>query len=184
MCNNMSWICPKCETENSDRLDACEVCDSLRCGEYNDDHVDNEVFMWHKKAVSYNNQITKQEYLISKYNTTVYKDIIKYAPYLLMAADSGEQKAQYMLGDLFLSHNNKVYKDNAFMWFARAANQGNANAMALLALCYEKGYGTKENIFEAQKWYERSINKGSELAEVARQGLYRVKKIICKKKMI
>ena len=26
----MSWICPKCETENPDRLKVCEVCDSLR----------------------------------------------------------------------------------------------------------------------------------------------------------
>ena len=131
--------------------------------------------MWYKKAVSYNNQIAKLDYLMSKYNTTAYKDIIKYAPYLLMAADSGEQKAQYMLGDLFLSHNNKDNKDNAFMWFARAANQGNANAMALLAFCYEKGYGAEESIIEAQKWYDRVIALGGEMIEVARQGLNRIK---------
>ena len=26
----MSWICSKCETENPDRLNVCEVCDSPR----------------------------------------------------------------------------------------------------------------------------------------------------------
>ena len=80
-----------------------------------------------------------------------------------------------MLGDLFLSHNNKDNKDNAFMWFARAANQGNANAMALLAFCYEKGYGAEESIIEAQKWYDRVIALGGEMIEVARQGLNRIK---------
>ena len=26
----MSWICPKCETENPDTLDTCEVCNSVK----------------------------------------------------------------------------------------------------------------------------------------------------------
>jgi TPR repeat protein len=172
----MSWICSKCETENSDKLIICEVCNTPHYPENRENLVDNKEIMWRRKAISYNNQITKLDYLISKYNSKYYEEVIKYAPYLLISADSGEQEAQCMLGELFFSHDNNAYKNNAFVWFARAANQGNGKAMTLLALCYEKGYGTKENIVEAQKWYDRSINKGSDIADVAQQGLARMKK--------
>ena len=175
----MSWICPKCETENPDTMDYCEVCDTSHNATNIYDLPDEEK-EWYRKAVLYDDIITKRAYILSKYNGNAYKVIIKYAPNLLISADNGNPNAQYMLGDLFISHKSMFYKVNAFMWFAKAANQGHGNAMDKLAFCYEKGFGTKKDYSLAKRWYENAINKNCELKEDALQGLHRIQKIISK----
>ena len=175
----MSWICPKCETENPDTMDFCEVCDSLHIANNFNDIPDDEK-SWYSKAVMYDDVITKRAYILSKYDGNAYKEIIKYASNLLISADNGNPNAQYMLGDLFISHRSMIYKANAFIWFAKAANQGNGNAMDKLAFCYEKGFGTSKDYSLAKRWYENAINKDCELKEDALQGLHRIQKIISK----
>ena len=173
----MSWICHKCETENPDTMDFCEVCDSLR-NVRNANDLHNKEFEWCRKASLYDDVITGRADVMSKYDSNTYKEIMKYAPNLLISADKGNPDAQYMLGDLFISHRNLIYKTNAFIWLAKAANQGNGNAMEKLAFCYEKGYGTEKDISRAKKWYENAIYKDCELKEEAQQGLYRIQKIL------
>lgn len=175
----MSWICSKCEIENPDRLNVCEVCESLRYASYSNDLQDDE-HAWCRKAVLYDDVITKRAFILSKYDSNIYKEVMKYAPNLLISADKGNPDAQYLLGDLLISHQNVVCKANAFIWFSRAAIQGNRNAMQKLAFCYEEGIGTVIDYSLAMKWYENAINKDCELKEEAQQGFCRIQKKIAK----
>ena len=89
----MSWICKRCETENPDTTDICEVCDSPHFEIKSERLNEEDILMWNKKAVSYDNIITKHSYLKSKYENKTYQAIFIYAPNLLISADKGNQDA-------------------------------------------------------------------------------------------
>lgn len=78
----MSWICPKCETENPDRLKVCEVCDTPR-----------------EKSPEDKLKMRLKE----KYSDDAYKSFIRYHYDLLDTADKGDVKAQFLVGEWFYS---------------------------------------------------------------------------------
>ena len=139
----MSWICPKCETENSDRLNFCEVCDSPR--------EISPVELLKKK-------------LKEKYSEAAYKTFIRYHYDLLASADKGNSVDQYKVGEWFFNKNSADYYKIAAIWFFKAANQGHMYAQAKLAVCYEDGYGVPKDKDAAIKWYREAANKGDEAA--------------------
>ena len=51
------------------------------------------------------------------------------------------------------------------MWYRKAAEQGDAKAMAYLGLCYECGDGVGLDVAEALKWYRKAADLGSSLAK-------------------
>ncbi|MCP4233755.1 MAG: sel1 repeat family protein [Aestuariibacter sp.] len=55
-----------------------------------------------------------------------------------------------------------VLKDEveAFKWYRKAAEQGQADAQMLLANIYVEGIGVLENYKEAVKWYTKAAQKG------------------------
>ena len=141
----MSWICSKCETENPDRLNVCEVCDSPR-------------------------ELTSLDKTRKKYiNNVAYKTFLRYHLQLLDAAELGDAIAQYEIGEWFLGRKSSTPSiDNdiiAVFWYRKAANQGLLEAQVKLASCYEKGYGVIKSKIEALKWYLKAANSGSEYAQ-------------------
>lgn len=54
---------------------------------------------------------------------------------------------------------NKQYQ-TAFSTFKKAAAGGSAEAMYYYGLCYENGYGTQRDIYEAMEWYLKAADKG------------------------
>ena len=143
----MSWICPKCETENPDRLKVCEVCDSPR--------EISPVELLKKK-------------LREKYNDAVYKSFIRYHYSLLESADNGAASAQYKVGEWFYSHGSvgmsDCYRKIAVLWYIKAAEQGHIEARFKLGLCYEEGSGVFCDKTEAIKWYKKAADQGSHYA--------------------
>lgn len=55
---------------------------------------------------------------------------------------------------------NKQYQ-TAFSTFKKAAAGGSAEAMYYCGLCYENGFGTQRDIYEAMEWYLKSADKGN-----------------------
>ena len=51
--------------------------------------------------------------------------------------------------------------DKALIWYQKAAELGNKEAMASLADCYFNGRGVCQNIKEGIKWYEKAANAGN-----------------------
>ena len=135
----MSWICPKCETENPDRLKVCEVCDSPR-----ENSPEDELKSRLKK----------------KYSDAAYKSFIRYHYALLASADQGYSNDQYQVGEWFFKRYSADCYKIAATWFLAAAKQGHVAAQMKLASCYEEGYGVPKDTEVAIKWYKEAANKG------------------------
>lgn len=144
----MSWLCPKCETENLSRLKICEVCDSPR------DSSPVEKL---------------KERLKKKYCDSAYKSFIRYHYSLLDSADKGCSIDQYTVGEWFSGRRNagatEIYSKIAALWYTEAAKQGHTAAQAKLALCYEEGRGVPQSRDAAIKWYKEAAKKGDEVAK-------------------
>lgn len=139
----MSWICPKCETENPDKLKVCEVCDSPRESSPMD---------------------KLKERLKEKYSDPAYKSFIRYHYSLLESADNGNSIDQYHVGEWFFGKGDAGFSPNndiiAASWYLAAAKQGHTAAQAKLALCYEEGRGVTQSRDTAIKWYKEAARKG------------------------
>ena len=53
----------------------------------------------------------------------------------------------------------------AFLWYRRAAQQGDANAQYSLGNMYLMGEGIKQDDFQARQWYEKAADQGHEGAQ-------------------
>jgi hypothetical protein len=77
------------------------------------------------------------------------------------AADRGDAVGQCRLG-AFLYFDEKF--EEAFRYYALAADQGLTLAEANLGLCYKNGKGTEVDLGKARYWLERAAAKGDEHA--------------------
>lgn len=143
----MSWICPICETENSDKLKVCEVCKSPRT----------------KTAVD----VLKEE-LKKRYSENAYSTFIRYHYDLLDSADKGNITSMYQVAEWFWKHGNTDDKLDylmiAVVWYRKAARDGHRAAQFKLASCYEEGIGIQKRKEEAIKWYKEASKDGDENA--------------------
>ena len=57
--------------------------------------------------------------------------------------------------------------DKAFPLYKKLAENGNAEAQYVLALCYEYGYGVADDLEKALYWYTQSDNGGYFMAKDA-----------------
>jgi TPR repeat protein len=78
-----------------------------------------------------------------------------------MAADRGDAPAQCNLA--ILLDSEKKFEE-AFRYFALAADQGLTAGDTNLGLCYRLGRGTEVDLGKARYWFERAAAKGSEKA--------------------
>ena len=81
---------------------------------------------------------------------------------LLSKAEEGDAEAQYDLA--FQYSEEKNYKE-AFKWAARAAKSGNLQAKTFMAICYEDGLGTKQNITKAFILHLECAQKGETFSQ-------------------
>ena len=78
--------------------------------------------------------------------------------------------AQYEVGKIRL--RQKLYGD-AFLWFQRAAAQGDKDGERMLAECYSKGQGTSRDLKKAVAWYRQAASQGDENAKSAMIAIYK-----------
>jgi len=78
-----------------------------------------------------------------------------------MAADRGDSVAQCNVGK-FLDSEEK--HEEAFRYYALAADQGYTQGETLLGICYDDGEGTEVDLGKARYWYGRAAAKGFESA--------------------
>lgn len=123
----------------------------------------DEALKWYEKASCSDpdNSLYKSKYLRLKYNSGTYDSVIKYKINLLEKADGGHRYSQYMLGGWFKNHDsNPLYKNEAFFWYSKSANQGLPAAMRMMGECYEMGIGVNNNSNKATSWYKRAAIEG------------------------
>ncbi len=91
------------------------------------------------------------------------------------SAKQGNPKAQFKIGWLYDSINNKCLIKNdkeAHKWYCYAAEQGHIYALCNLGRMYEKGQGTPRNMSEAKKCYREAADKGCVQAQFDLGWLY------------
>jgi TPR repeat protein len=83
-------------------------------------------------------------------------------------AEKGDAKAQYSLGDKYVTGPG-VEKDDkeAVKWYRKAAEQNYAPAQHNLGYVYANGEGIEEDDKEAVKWYRKAAEQGYEPAKAA-----------------
>lgn len=86
------------------------------------------------------------------------------------SAMNGYAAAQYELGMIKLKQ--ELYGD-AFLWFQRAAVQGDKDGERMLAKCYAEGKGTIKNIKKALSWYRQAALQGDDMAESSMIAIYK-----------
>ncbi len=76
-------------------------------------------------------------------------------------AETGDRRAQYNLGVLFMSGRGvEKSKEKAAEWYLKAAEQGLPAAQHGLAILYYRGQGVAQNHLEAAKWFRKAADKG------------------------
>ena len=77
-----------------------------------------------------------------------------------MAANKGYHSAQYNTAVcLFNGEGCEKSQNDSFIYFKKAAEQGNKRACHWTALCYEHGVGVGRDIEAAIKWESRAIGE-------------------------
>ncbi len=100
-------------------------------------------------------------YMTSKSGPTTYEN--KTFAETIKAAEAGDTKAQFEIGEMYYYGNRGVSQDNsmAMLWYQKAAEQGNADAQCMIGRMYALGFGVPQNISEAHKWYKKAAENGN-----------------------
>lgn len=82
---------------------------------------------------------------------------------ILTLAQKGDAVAQNEVGGWYYRgrHVKQNYKE-ALQWWAKAAQQGNVQAIGNMGLCYQTGHGIEADSLKATKLYKRSIKEGNQ----------------------
>lgn len=80
----------------------------------------------------------------------------------LLHADRGDAAAQLALALFFLRH---ARPDAAANWFARAAEQGETDAMHWLGSLYAQGEGVEADATLAAEWISKAASRGHPIAK-------------------
>lgn len=78
---------------------------------------------------------------------------------LLLFAETGDPKAQYLLGKYLVSSQLKQYEEG-FHWLQKSANQGYVKGINALGVCYDYGYGVEPNEHKAFELYKQAAEQG------------------------
>ena len=103
--------------------------------------------------------------------------------WMTKAAEQGYIPAIYNLGFFYLRGlsttkikppsfvlKDETYKfpkdrNKAAYFFQKGADLGNTGCQCMLGLCYEKGFGVKQDMKEAVKWYRKAARRGDKMAK-------------------
>ena len=88
---------------------------------------------------------------------------------LQIKAESGDTEAQKEFAALQIRNGNDA---DAFKWFRKAANQGDAEAQYEVGLCYANGIGVVQDCVESVIWFRKSAEQGDAEAQVALGSCY------------
>lgn len=94
---------------------------------------------------------------------------------ILQKAKDGDAVAQNEVGSWCYNGTNgkKVNYTEALQWWAKAAKQGNVEAVGNMGMCYRYGHGTERDSLKAMRLYLKSIRSGNDSLMVAAEAAAR-----------
>ena len=118
---------------------------------------------------------TEQDYL---HNAQNYQQAgnaeMAFQQYMVAARDYGHPEAQFEVARCYQNGTGvEKSEENAFVWYKKAAEQGNAEAQCVLGGCfYYQTLGVEKDDKEARKWYEAAATQGNVTAQYMTGRLY------------
>ena len=100
-----------------------------------------------------------------------FKDLDEAINWYRLAADKGNQYAQYTLGKIFEESEEKRDYSQAFKWYEKAAKSGNGFAQYKLGMFFLDGKGVMLNQESAHIWLNLSSSTGNFRANKSRTNL-------------
>lgn len=97
-------------------------------------------------------------------------DLAKASQLYLKAAERGHIQAMVQLAGIYL--NGSSNQKDALVWYKKAADLGDRNALYQLGLLSETGVATKLDYADAMNYYEQASNKGNLSAKLALARMY------------
>ena len=94
----------------------------------------------------------------------VKRDTLKAIKYLKPCAESGNSKAQLLLGRIYLRSYDKKSIKKGFQQIKKAAKRGNVLAATDLGILFKYGRGCKTNLNKSKYWFEKASLLGDEKA--------------------
>ena len=92
-------------------------------------------------------------------------DSIKARAWFEKGAETGIRSSQTNAGYLYIALDGQENYEKAFYWLTKASEQNSPNALEMLGMCYENGWGTEVNLTKAQECYRKSYQLGNEHAK-------------------
>ncbi|HTV49235.1 MAG TPA: tetratricopeptide repeat protein [Phycisphaerae bacterium] len=83
---------------------------------------------------------------------------------LMTAANSGSADAEYQLANFYYTNYES---HEAFIWFQKAAKQGNSSAEIKLGYMYLHGRGTEVDVTQAYSWFQKAMKQDDPAANNA-----------------
>lgn len=120
------------------------------------------------REVTLNRLLAAPWFLLGKFYDAALRDFEEAARWYFKAAEAGCARAQYNLGELYVSGLG-VLRDyaEAMRWLLMAAEKGNAAAQARLGAMYYKGQGVARDYVSAHQWVSISGENGNAKARRA-----------------
>jgi TPR repeat protein len=100
-------------------------------------------------------------------------DLDKAFTYYKLAADQGEQKAQFNIGLIY--YNKKQFKD-AYEYYKLSAHQGNVGAVAELGVMYYNGNGFEKDLEKSFEFFKIAAEQGNEKSKYQIGKMYQLGK--------
>jgi uncharacterized protein len=100
-------------------------------------------------------------------------DVSTAIPELTKAAEANDDRAQYLLGIIYL-HGVGLSQDveQGIRWLTVAAGQGDVEAQVELAQLYQTGTGVSQDFMQSAQWYEKAAEGGHVGAQLSLADLY------------
>ena len=82
-------------------------------------------------------------------------------------AEKGNPESMFLLGNEYFYGSDQTRRNFtlAAYWYQKAANAGLVDAMFNYAVCLDRGFGVKQNRYEAYQWYKKASDSGSKYAK-------------------
>ena len=118
---------------------------------------------WYRKSAEQGNADAQRKLGDCYYNgDIVEKDIDEAEKWYTKAAEQQNIYSMRQVGIIELGKNNY---EEAFKYFIKAAENGDAEAQNRAAVRYSNGQGVNKNMEKARYWWEKSANQGYEKAQ-------------------
>lgn len=92
-------------------------------------------------------------------------DSIKARAWFEKGAETGIRSSQTNAGYLYIAIEGQENYEKAFYWLKKASEQNSPNALEMLGMCYDNGWGCEVNHSKAQECYRKSYQLGNKDAK-------------------